>query len=52
MKLVFLRKPDAQQKKGVKSYRAIALMSVMSNFYATCVILRLEKEETEELMQL
>ena len=53
MKLAFLRKPDAEPMQGVKSYRAIALTSVMSNFYATCVILRLEKEEeTEELMQL
>ena len=42
------RKPDAEPKKGVRSYRAIALTSVMSKWYAACVILRLEKEEEPE----
>ena len=30
MKLVFLRKPDAEPRKGIRSYRAAALTSVMS----------------------
>ena len=30
--LLFLRKPDAEPKKGNKSYRAIALTSVMSKW--------------------
>ena len=44
VKLVFLRKPDAEPKKGIRRYRAIALTSVMSKWYASCIILRLEKE--------
>ena len=43
VKLVFLRKPDAAPKKGIRSYRAIALTSVMSKWYASCILLRLEK---------
>ena len=45
VKLVFLRKPDAEPKKRIKSYRAIALTSVMSKWYASCILLRLEKEK-------
>ena len=45
VKLVFLRKPDAGPKKWLRSYRAIALTTVMSKLYATCVILRLEKKQ-------
>ena len=48
VKLVFLRKPDAEPKKGIRSYRAIALTSVMSKWYASCIILRLEKEKEPE----
>ena len=48
VKLVFLRKPDAAPKKGIKSYRAIALTSVMSKWYATCLIQLLEKEKEPE----
>ena len=33
VKLVFLRKADAEPKKGIRSYRAIALTSVMSKWY-------------------
>ena len=44
VKLVFLRKPDAEPKKGIRSYRAIALTSVFSKWYASCIILRLEQE--------
>ena len=45
VKLVFLRKPDAAPKKGIRSYRAIALTSVMSKWYAACLIQLLEKEK-------
>ena len=45
VKLVFLRKPDAEPKKAIRSYRAIALTSVISKCYASCIILRLEKEK-------
>ena len=49
VKLVFLRKRDAAPTKGIISYRAIALASVMSKWYATCILLRSEKEmETEK----
>ena len=44
VRLLFVRKPDAEPKKGIKSCRAAALTSVMSNWYATCVFLRLEME--------
>ena len=47
VRLVSLRKPDAEPKKGFRSHRrAIALKSVMSKWYASCIILRLEKEKT------
>ena len=42
--LVFLNKPDA----GIRSCRAIALTSVMSKWYASCIILRLEREKELE----
>ena len=48
MKLVFLRKPEAVPKKEIRSHRAAALTSVMSEWYATCVILRLEEEKEPE----
>ena len=48
LKLVFLRKPDAAPTKEIRSYRAIALTSVMSKWYASCIILRLEKEKQPE----
>ena len=44
VKVVFLRKPDAVSKKGIRSHRAIALTSVMSKWHASCILLRLEKE--------
>ena len=44
VRLVFIRKPGAEPKNGVRSYRAIALTSVMSKWYASCFILCLEKE--------
>ena len=48
VKLVFLRKMDAAPTKGIRSYRAIALTSVMPKWYASCVLLRLEKEKEPE----
>ena len=46
VKLVFLRKPDADlKKKGIRSYRATALTSVMSKWYAACISLRLVIEK-------
>ena len=38
--LLFLRQKDAEPKKGIRSYRAIALTSVMSKWYASCIITR------------
>ena len=34
-------------KERIRSYRAIALTSVMSKWYASCMILRLEKEKKQ-----
>ena len=48
VKQVLLRKPDAAPTKGIRSYRAIALTSVMSKWYASCIFLRLEKEKETE----
>ena len=48
VKLVFSRKPDAEPKKGIRSYRAIVLTSVMPKWYASCNIFRLEKEKEPE----
>ena len=42
---VFSRKPAAEPKKGIRSCKAIALTSVISKWYAACVILLLEKEK-------
>ena len=38
------RKPDAEPKKGIISYKAIALTSVMSKWYVSCITLRPEKK--------
>ena len=48
VKLVLSPKPDAESTKGIRSYRAIALASVMSKWYAACDIRRLEKETEPE----
>ena len=48
VKQVFLRKPDAVPTKGIRSYRAMALTSVMSKWYASCILSRLEKEKEPE----
>ena len=51
VKQLFLRKPDAGPKKEIRSYRAIAPTSVMSKWYAACVILRLEKEKEPQKLE-
>ena len=38
-------------EKGIRSYRAIALTSVMSEWYASCVLLRLEKENEPDKLR-
>ena len=43
VRLVFLREPDAEPKKGIASYGAIALTPAVSKWYATFIILRLKK---------
>ena len=43
VKRVFLRKPDTEPTKGIRSYWATALTLVMSTWYAACIILRMEK---------
>ena len=48
MKLVFLRKPGAAPEKGIRSYRASVLISVMSKWYASCISLRMENEKAPE----
>ena len=50
VQLVFLRRPDAEPKKGIRSLTAIALTAFVSKWYATCVVLRKEEDkEPEEL---
>ena len=48
VKLIFLRKPDAEPKKGIRSYRAVVLSSVFSKWYASCIVLRLESDREPE----
>ena len=40
-----LPNPDAEAKEGFRSNRITALTSVMSKWYASCIMLRLEKED-------
>ena len=48
VKLMLLRKLDAVPTKGIRSYRAIALTLVMLKWYASCILLLLEKEKEPE----
>ena len=41
---VFFRELDAEPKKEIRSYRAKALTSVMSKWYASCVVMLMERE--------
>ena len=45
VKLVFLKKPDAAPTKRIRSHKAIDLTLVMSKWYASCELLRIEKEK-------
>ena len=49
LRLVLLKKPDAQLEKGPRGFRAIALLSVFSKWYTTVRVelLRDEKEPIE-----
>ena len=38
----------AETKKGIRSYRAIALTSVMSKWYASCVMMRMERRTCQK----
>ena len=40
-----MRKPDAAPTQRIRSYRAIAMTSIMSKWYASCVLLRREMEK-------
>ena len=51
MNLAFLKEPDAAPTFGIKSYKAIALTSVMSKWYASCELLRMEKEKEPRLLR-
>ena len=48
VQLLFLRKPNAQPRKGIKGYRPVALSSVMSTWYASCVMMLIEGERAPE----
>ena len=48
VKLVFLRKQDAEPKKGIRSFRATALTSVMSKWYSSFVMMRMDKEKVTQ----
>ena len=51
VKMVFLKNPDAPPTKGIRSHRAVPLTSVMSEWYASCILLRLEKEKGARKME-
>ena len=48
VKVVLSGKPDAEPKKGMRSYWAIALTSVMSKWSVSLVIFRQEEEKEPE----
>ena len=48
LRLVFLKKPDAKLEKGLRDFRAIALLSVFSKWY-TKVLVHLLHEEKEPI---
>ena len=45
LRLVFLTKPDAKLEKGLRGFRAIALLSVFSKWYATVLVDMLNEEK-------
>ena len=44
IRLVFLKKPDAKLEKGLRGFRAIALLSVFSKWYRTVLVDMLHDE--------
>ena len=49
VKLGFPRNQDAILKKETRSYRARALTSVTSKWYASCVMMRMERRNCQKL---
>ena len=45
LRLVFLKKPDAKLEKGLRGFRAIALLSVFSKWYTTVLVDTLHEEK-------
>ena len=45
LRLVFLKKPDAKLEKGLRGFRAIALLSVFSMWYTTVLLDMLHDEK-------
>ena len=45
LRLVFLKKPEAKLEKGLRGFRAIALLSVFSKWYTTVLVYLLHEEE-------
>ena len=45
LRLVFLKKPDAKLEKGLRGFRAIALLSVFSKWYTTVLVDMLHDEK-------
>ena len=45
LRLVFLKKPDAKLDKGLRGFRALALLSVFSKWYATVMVDMLHEEK-------
>ena len=48
LRLVFLRKPNTKLEKGIRGFRAIALLSMFSKWYTT-VLVELLHEEKEPI---
>ena len=49
LRLVFLLKPDAKLEKGLRGFRAIALLSVFSRWYTTVLVDLLHEEKWRSL---
>ena len=45
LRLVFLKKPDAKLEKGLRGFRAIALLTVFSKWYTTVLVDMLHEEK-------
>ena len=51
-RLVFLKKPDVKLEKGLRGFRAMALLSVFSDWYTTVLVDPLHEEESVEWRKL